>query len=101
MPMPNDWPAAAQKDAPHSPPVTMRATNGTSAVRFGDVGSLSAINSPLATMENTTAAAVDPIEARRDPLKYSQPRCAAQATTAGAVNEGRPATIPNPIARAK
>ncbi len=78
-----------------------RANNGAKAVRFGVAGSLSAINSPMAKMENIATAAVDPINARGEPCRFNQPQCAAQATTAGGSNERKPATIPIPIAKTK
>ena len=54
----------------------MRAINGAGAVRFGIVGSLSAINSPIASRENITTAAVDPMNASGEPCKFNQLRCA-------------------------
>ena len=39
----------------------MRAINGAGAVRFCIMGSLSAINSPIASTENTATAVVDPM----------------------------------------
>jgi hypothetical protein len=44
-------------------------------------------------------AAVDPMNARREPARLSQLRCAAQAATAGAVKERMPDTMP--IAKAR
>ena len=41
-----------------------RAINGAGAVRFGIVGSLSAINSPNASRENIATAVVDPMRYR-------------------------------------
>jgi hypothetical protein len=65
------------------------------------LGNLSATNSPIASRENIATAVVDPIKARNEPCKFNHPRCAAQATTAGAINERKPATIPIPIAKTK
>jgi hypothetical protein len=79
----------------------MRANNGAKAVRFGVFGSLSATNSPMAKIENIATAAVDPINAKGEPCRFNEPKCAAQATIAGASNERSPATIPIPIARRK
>jgi hypothetical protein len=79
----------------------MRAINGAGAVRFDIIGSLSAINSPIASTENIATATVDPMNASGEPCRFNQPRCAPHATTAGAVNERNPATIPIPRARAK
>ena len=92
---------AAQRHAPHSPPVMMRAINGAGVVRFGIIGSLSAINSPIASRESIATAVVDPMNASDDACRFNQPRCAAHATTAGAVNDRKPATIPIPRAKAK
>jgi hypothetical protein len=50
-------------------------------------------------MENMATAVLDPINARGEPFRFSQSKCAAHATTAGASNERSPATIPIPIAR--
>lgn len=100
-PASNDLPPDAQTHAPQSPPVKMRANKPTSAVRFGVLGSLSATNSPIASRENITTAVVDPINATGEPSRFNRPRCVAHATTAGAVNERKPATIPIPPARTK
>jgi len=91
-PATNDFPVAAQRLAPLRPPRRNRANNGAKAVRFGVPGSLSAINSPMAKVENIATAAVDPINARGEPCRFNQPKCAAQATTAGGSNERKPAT---------
>ena len=79
----------------------MRASNGAGAVRFGIIGSLSAINSPIASTESIATAVVDPMNASGEPCRFNQLRCAPHATTAGAVNERNPATIPIPRARTK
>ena len=79
----------------------MRAINGAGAVRFGIIGSLSAINSPIASTESIATAGVDPMNASDEPCRFNQLRCAPHATTAGAVNERNPATIPIPRARTK
>jgi hypothetical protein len=41
------------------------------------------------------------MNASGEPCKFSQLKCAAHATTAGAVNERNPATIPIPKAKTK
>ena len=79
----------------------MRAIKGTGAVRFGIIGSLSATNSPIASTENIPTAVVDPMNASGDPCRFNQPRYAPHATTAGAVSERNPATIPIPRAKRK
>ena len=43
-------------------------------------------------------AQADPMKARAEPERLIQPRCAAQATTAGAVMDRNPATTPIPKA---
>jgi hypothetical protein len=45
----------------------MRATSGAGAVRFDIAGSLSPINSPIASTENIVTAVVDPMNASGDP----------------------------------
>src|SRR5215471_7704282 len=97
-PASNDFPAPAQRLAPQRPPKRMRANSGAKAVRFGVLGSLSATNSPIAKMENIATAALDPMNARGEPFRFNQSKCAAQATTAAGSNERKPATIPIPIA---
>jgi hypothetical protein len=79
----------------------MRANNGAGAVRFGMIGNLSATNSPIASSENIATNAVELMNPSAESCRFSQPKCAAHATTAGAVNERKPATIPIPIARTK
>jgi hypothetical protein len=55
----------------------------------------------MARIDNIIAAVVDPINAMGEPCRFSQPICAAHATTAGAVNERKPATIPIPMAKTR
>src|SRR4029453_1096079 len=55
VPATNDCPTAAQRHAPQRPPVTTRAINGAGAVRFGIIGSLSAINPPIGGTERSRA----------------------------------------------
>src|SRR5205085_1335896 len=100
-PLPNDWVADAHRQAPDRPPVTMRASKGARAVRLGTLGNLSAINSPIASTERITRTGFDSMNPRDVPSKCNQPRRAAKATAAGAVNERKPATTPTPPARAK
>ena len=45
-----------------------------------------------------TTAHTEPMNANGEPERLSQPKCAAQATTAGAVSERSPATTPIPNA---
>jgi hypothetical protein len=78
-----------------------RANNGARVVRLGVLGSLSAINSPIASIENIATAVLDPINASGEPFRFSQSKCAAHARNAGASNERNPATIPIPIAKTK
>src|SRR5215216_3280043 len=85
--------------APARAPMTIRAINGPGVVRFGVMGSRSATYSATARMEKIATAAVDPMNARGEPLRSSHPRCAAQLTAAGAVSERKPATNPIPAAR--
>ena len=70
-------------------------------MRLGVLGNLSVINSTTANTAKIMTAAVDPINAKRDPARFSQPRCAAQATTAGAVKDRIPETMPIANARPK
>src|SRR5262245_57911848 len=46
-------------------------------------------------------AQTDPMNANGEPESLSQPKCAAQATTAGAVSDRSPATTPIPNANAR
>lgn len=66
-PASNDFSAAAQRHAPQSAPVMMRAVNGAGAVRFDIIGSLSAMSSPIASTENIATAVVDPMKATGEP----------------------------------
>src|SRR5665213_808039 len=80
--------------APHKAPRRMRGINPERSVLFGAEGSWSAINSPMARSVKTVMAAILPIK-RNDVLARSiQLRCAAQATTAGAVRARSPQTKP-------
>src|SRR5437660_946993 len=79
-----------------SAPVKALAPSGTGAVRFGVVGSLSTTSSARASKDMMTAAAVDPNNARREPVRSSHPQCTAQLTTARGVRERRPAMTPMP-----
>jgi hypothetical protein len=62
---------------------------------------LSATNSLIASTENIPTAVVDPMNASDEPCRFNQLRYPPHATTAGAVNERNPATIPIPRARRK
>src|SRR6266498_149789 len=96
-----DWPADAHRQAPDSPPITIRAINDGSAVRLGVWGSLSLTYSAIAPSENIATATADPMNDKGESCRFSQPRKAAQLTTAGAVRARSPATIPMPTARKK
>jgi len=55
-------------------------------VRFGIIGSLSAINSPIASTESiATLSLIN--ERKRESVQIQPARCAPHATTAGAVND--------------
>src|SRR5579872_6265803 len=79
---------------PQSPPKTNRAIKPGGLVRLGVEGSLSATSSTSASTVNTAAAAVDPMKARLVLERFSQFRCAAHATAAGAVKERKPEATP-------
>ena len=79
----------------------MRAVRGTAVVRLGVLGNMSPTYSTIASKENIATAAVDPMNAKGDPCRFSHPRWAAQLTAAGAVKDRKPATIPMPKATAK
>src|SRR5580698_4812842 len=96
-----DCPAETPTQAPESAPQIKRAISPTGAVRLGVEGSLSEISSAMASTVKMAPAAVDPMNASRVPARLSQPRCAAQAVTAGAVNERIPDTMPIANARTK
>src|SRR5688500_14622143 len=78
--------------------MTTRPIRDPGLVRLGVRGSLSATYSATAASERIATATLDPMNARGDPCRSSQPRQAAQLTAAGAVRERKPATIPLPIA---
>src|SRR3989442_344083 len=56
------------------------------------------MNSTSAPRVKMPTAQADPMKARAEPERLIQPRCAAQATTAGAVMDRNPATTPIPKA---
>src|SRR4029077_10462437 len=64
------------------------------AVRGGAFGSFSAINSTTAKSVRTMSVTGRSMKASLVPAKFSQPRCAAQQTTAGAVSERSPVRQP-------
>src|SRR5579863_2973649 len=94
-------PADTPTQAPDSAPQKNRAINPTGAVRLGVEGSLSAMSSAMASTVKMATAAVDPMNASREPARFSQLRRAAQAATAGAVNDRMPETMPIANARTK
>jgi hypothetical protein len=96
-----DCPADTPTQAPERAPQIKRAISPTGAVRLGVEGSLSVMISRIASTVNIATAAVEPMNASRVPARLSQPRCAAQAVTAGAVKERIPDTIPIAKARTK
>src|ERR1700756_2807613 len=91
-------PPAIARQAPQRPPVTMRAQSPTGAVRAGVLGSWSATNSTSAKTVKIPRLHFDPMNAKGELWRLIQPRWEAQATTAGAVSERSPATIPMPKA---
>src|SRR5438105_3442655 len=91
----------APRAAPHNAPITIRPMNGTGAFRLGVFGSLSLINSPIASTLNTYGVAAKPREASQVFSRCSQPSRAAQLTAAGAVMERSPATTPMKNAKTK
>src|SRR5271168_1261590 len=94
-------PADTPTQAPERAPQIKRTVSPTGAVRLGVEGSLSVMSSAMASTVKMATAAVDPINARWVPARLSQPRCAAQAVTAGAVRERIPETMPIANARSK
>src|SRR4249919_2323329 len=94
---PADTPTQAPDRAPH----TNRAINPGGAVRLGVRGSLSTMSSTTANTVKMMTAAPDPMNARRDPARFSQLRCAAHAATAGPVKDRIPETMPIANARTK
>src|SRR6202158_349543 len=74
----------------------MRAVSPTAAVRAGVEGSWSATNSPKAPTVKMPTAHAEPMKAKGEPWRLIHPRCAAQATTAGAVMDRKPVTTPIP-----
>jgi hypothetical protein len=54
------------------------------------------MNSPKAPTVKMPTAQAEPMKAKGEPDRWIQPKCAAQATTAGAVMERKPATTPIP-----
>jgi len=92
-------PADTPTQAPESAPQKNRAISPTGAVRLGVEGSLSAMSSAMANTVKIATAAVDPMNANREPAKFNQFRRAAQAATAGAVKERSPDTMPIANAR--
>jgi hypothetical protein len=87
------WPAIERASAQRIP-VTMRAPNGPGAVRAPIFDVLSAKSSPMASTVKMPTAIGLARNARGDPARFSQPRCAAQQTTAGGVRERRPQATP-------
>jgi hypothetical protein len=87
--------------APQIVPDTTRDASGTAFNRLGVKGSLSAINSLIASLAILFAAADDIIVARGESPGRIHPRFSAQAITAGAVIGRKPATAPMPIANAE
>src|SRR5262249_8282355 len=85
---------AARTAAPLNPPVTSRAMKPMGALRLGVVGSLSTISSAIAQRLRTYGVAANPRKASGVVSSRSQPRRAAQLTTAGAVIERSPAMTP-------
>src|SRR5262245_12905785 len=96
----SEAPPAAPRHAPVSKPITMRALRPTAAVLAGPLGSCSDTHSTSAASVKLTTAHFQPMNATGAPASLSQPKCAAQATTAGAVSDRRPATTPIPNANA-
>ena len=79
----------------------MRAAKGAGAIRLGVVGNKSPTNSKIASAENKMTAHVEAMNARGESCRLSHPKCAAQATAAGAVSARKPATTPIPKAKAR
>src|SRR5262252_4392659 len=77
-----------------NPPVIARNRRGPKLVRFGVFGSLSDTSSPSARSDRIMIAPCDPAKDSHEPLRSSQPRCAAQLTSAGAVSDRNPAMTP-------
>jgi len=74
--------------------VIARNRRGPKLVRFGVFGSLSDTSSPSARSDRIMIAPFDPAKDSHEPLRSSQPRCAAQLTSAGAVSDRNPAMTP-------
>jgi hypothetical protein len=86
-------PPAEATHAPVNPPSKIRAINPGGAVRLGVFGSLSVTSSTNAKIVKITAAVVVPIQ-ERGLGTFSQPKCAAQAFTAGGAKDRNPAKNP-------
>src|SRR5712671_4688174 len=80
--------------APHRAPLTIRPLIPTGAFRLGVFGSLSAMNSPIASTLKMYGVAAKPRKASQLFSRCSHPRRAAQLTAAGAVIERSPTTTP-------
>jgi hypothetical protein len=87
--------------APQIAPDTNRDASGAAFNRVGVKGSLSAINSLIASLAILFAAVAEIILANGEPPGRIHPRFSAQAITAGAVIGRKPATAPMPIANAE
>jgi hypothetical protein len=87
-------PALVASATPHKQPRAMRAISPGGAVRAGVFGSLSAISSMAAKTVRTMSVTGRSMKASLVPAKSSQPRFAAQQTTAGAVSERSPVRLP-------
>src|SRR6202044_2867170 len=88
-------PAAAPTVAPTKHPLTMRAMNPGGALRLGVFGSLSLINSPIASRGKMIGVYLNPIKAMGVPDTANSPIRAAQLVTAGDVMVHSPDTIPS------
>src|SRR5580704_8213190 len=91
---PNAPPPVRPSAAPQNAPLTIRETNPVGALRLGVFGSLSTINSLIASRVRINGAATLPRNPSGVPLRCSHCNRAPQLTAAGAVNVRDPATTP-------
>src|SRR5262249_54063614 len=84
----------AHNAAPHKAPVTILPENPIAAFRLGVFGSLSAINSPIASRLTMYGVAVAPKNESHVPCTFTLPNDAAQLTRASGVNDRYPERRP-------
>ena len=91
---PNALPPTRPSVAPQNAPLKIRAMNPLGALRLGVFGSLSTINSPIASRVRIKGDARAPRNPKGVLLRCNHCKRAAQLMAAGAVNVRDPATPP-------